>query len=272
MSATRRAVVLAAALAVVLPCAASAKQPLFKQVDHVVVGSPDAERLFHLFRDELGLPEAWPYQSWGSFSSGAVTLGNVALEFMATEGPGTAAEFTGIAFEPVGDAADAIAELDRRHVAHGEEKPRGRWSTVPLTAIPPAGAVFVCDYKARAQVAERRRAAAEALLRRSGGPLGISSLREIVVSARSPREAADTWAMLADFEAQDGLLAFGQGPGIRLTKGKTDRIEKIVVGIGGTAQNAAAFLKARRMLGKGGYSPTIDPAAVGGLGIAFVEE
>ena len=97
------------------------RQPLFKQVDHVVVGSADAERLFLLFRDDLGLPQAWPYQSHGSVTSGAVTLGNVALEFVATEGAGTDAAFTGIAFEPVGDAADAVAELDRRHVAHGEE-------------------------------------------------------------------------------------------------------------------------------------------------------
>ena len=121
-------------------------------------------------------------------------------------------------------------------------------------------------------MAEGHRAASEALLKRDGGPLGISSLREIVVSARSPREATAAWEKLADFEAQDGLLAFGQGPQIRVTKGKTDRIEKIVLGIGGTAQGVAAFLKAKKMLGKGGYSPTIDPAAVGGVTIAFAEE
>jgi len=132
--------------------------------------------------------------------------------------------------------------------------------------------VFVCDYKARAQVAERRRAASDTLLKTSGGALSVTSLREIVVSAPSPKDASAAWATLADFEAQDGLLAFGQGPQIRVTKGKTDRIEKIVLGIGGTAQGVAAFLKAKKMLGKGGYSPTIDPAAVGGVTIAFVEE
>jgi catechol 2,3-dioxygenase-like lactoylglutathione lyase family enzyme len=269
---TRRTLALAAALAATLTGTTSARQPLFKQVDHVVVGSPDAERLFHLFRDDLGLPEAWPYAKQGGVASGAVTLGNAALEFRATEGPPAAAAFTGVAFEPVGDAADAIAELDRRHVAHGVEEPHPGWSTVTLSAIPPAGAVFVCDYKARAQVAERQRSASDALLKRNGGALGVTSLREIVVSSPSPREAAAAWGMLADFEAQDGLLAFGQGPGIRVTKGKADRIEKLVLGTGGTAQGAAAFLKARKMLGKGGYSPTIAPDAIGGLGISLVEE
>ena len=263
--------VLAAALFVALPCVASARGPLFKQVHRVVVGSADSERLFHLFRDDLGLPQAWPYQSRGSVTSGAVTLGNVALEFVATEGAGTDAAFTGIAFEPVGDAADAVAELDRRHVAHGEEDSRVGWSIVPLPEIPPAGAAFVWDDKPRARVAEGQRAASDALLKRDGGPLGVSSLREIVVSSRSPKEAASAWAKLADFEAQDGLLAFGLGPGIRVTKGKTDRIEKIVLGIR-SAQGAAAFLKSRKMLGKGGYSPTIAPDAVGGLAIALEEE
>ena len=162
--------------------------------------------------------QAWPYQSRGSVSSGAVTLGNVALEFMATEVAGTDAGFTGIAFEPVGDAADAIAELDRRQVARGEEDSRVGWSSVPLPGIPPAGAAFVWDDKPRARVAEGQRAASDALLKRDGGPLGVSSLREIVVSSRSPKEAASAWAKLADFEAQDGLLAFGLGPGIRVTK------------------------------------------------------
>ena len=277
----RRAVALAAALLAALPCVASARQPLFKQVDHFFAVSGDAERLFRLFRDDLQLPEAWPFRSYGDFASGAVTLGNTVMEFVAAKDAAAGAEFKAIAFEPVGDAQSAMAELDARGVRHGPEvphtftregKPVVGWSTVELDGIPPSGSAFVCDYKARARVAEGQRAASDALAARSGGPLGITSLREIVVSARAHREAAAAWAKLADFEAQGGLLAFGQGPQIRVERGKEDRIEKIVVGIR-LAEQAKAFLASRKMLGSArGDRVTLAPAAVGGLRIELVEE
>src|SRR5688572_2696664 len=155
--------ILAVLLALCLPCVASARQPLFRQVDHFFAVSADAERLFLLFRDDLQLPEAWPFRDYGGFASGAVTLGNTVMEFVAKEDAGPGAEFKAIAFEPVGDAAAAMAELDARGIRHGKEVPHtytheGRtvvgWSTVELDDVPPAGSAFVCDYKARARVAE----------------------------------------------------------------------------------------------------------------------
>jgi len=83
--------------------------------------------------------------------------------------------------------------------------------------------------------------------------------------------------MLIDVRLRPGQTAHVGGYDVRYDRptGAIDtrdgRIEKIVLGIR-SAQGAAAFLKSRKMLGKGGHSPTIDPAAIGGLGISLVEE
>jgi hypothetical protein len=277
------AAVAAVLVAIVAAPAHADRKPLLVQVDHFYVASPDAERLFRLFRDDLGLPEAWPYRNWGSFSSGGLTLGNTAIEFLtrASEGgtPGGAA-FKGIAFEPVGDAAAAIAELDARGVAHGPEEVSmvemgGRkvvgWSTVTLDAIPPAGAsIFICDYKARARVAEGRHAASSALATKDGGPLGITSLREIVIGVRSVEDALAAWDRLAETPSQDSGYSFGPGPRIRFVGAKTEGIERIVLGVK-SASSAKRFLSARRLLGKD-RGVAIDPGAIGGLKVVLVDE
>src|SRR5687768_4976033 len=107
----RAGAAIAAILVAALPTLAHAdRKPLFVQVDHFYIASAAAERLFRLFRAELGLPEVWPYRSWDGFSSGGLTLGNTALEFLTRTSAGAAprsAAFKGIAFEPVGDAAAA---------------------------------------------------------------------------------------------------------------------------------------------------------------------
>src|SRR5687768_14919013 len=253
--------VLAAALS---QTARAERKPLLVQVDHFYVASSDAERLFRFFRDDLGLPEAWPFMSWGKFSSGGLTLGNTALEFLtrATDGAPGAAAFKGIAFEPVGDAAAAIVELDARGVTHGEEVPsmvtfEGKtvvgWSTVSLDATPPVGvSVFICDYKQRARVAGGRQAASAALAKAGGGPLGITSIREIVIGARSVTDAADAWGRLAEVPGEGATpsFTFGSGPRIRIVPAKVEGIERIVLGVR-SVEDAKRFLASRRMLARG---------------------
>ncbi len=259
------------------------RKPLLVQVDHFYLVASDAERLFRLFRDDFGLPEAWPFKSYGDFASGAVTLGNTAMEFVAEKGAaGQATRFQSIAFEPVGDAAAAIAELEARGVAHGPEVPHmytheGRefvgWSTVALDGVPPAGAAFICDYKPRAIVAEGRRAASDALARSGGGPLGVTSIREIVIAAPSVEETARAWTRIAEFQGEGSapVFTFGPGPRIRLERGRSEGIDRIVLGVR-SADRAKAFLRARGMLAKGRGPLAIAPAAVGGLEIELVEE
>lgn len=266
--------------------AATLRTPLVTKVEHFYLVSDDAERLYNLFKDEFHLPVVWAFNSYGDFASGGLTLGNVALEFVSEKGQrggivGT--EFKGIALEPAGDAYAAIAELKRRGILHGEPEAdtltengqaRVGWITVDLT-IPPASAhIFICDYKQREEVAGRRRMASKELATRGGGPLGITSLKEIIIGVTSVNDASGKWRKLLDSEprGRDPVFAFAGGPKVRLVRAKNEGIQSIVLGVKSVAR-ARLFLNDRRMLVGGTRGRlVIRPGAVGGLRIALVED
>jgi hypothetical protein len=63
------------------------------------------DALLGFLKRDLGLPEAWPDQDYGSFATGAVSLGNVSFEVVRF-GPADGSDpvrFAGIALEPEGD-------------------------------------------------------------------------------------------------------------------------------------------------------------------------
>jgi hypothetical protein len=269
-----------------VPAGAQGK-PLVNKVEHFFVTSEEPERLFKLFRDVLQLPEVWPYQQFGEFSSGGLSLGNTVLEFVNSprlNDPRRRTKFKGIAFEPVGDADAAVAELEKRGIAHDEPRPfkiraggqeRVGWVNVQLTDMPPSDAfVFLCDYKSRERVAERRSTASRELARRGGGPLGILSLKEIVIGVRSVESGAGKWGRLLESRERGAspVLALASGPRIRLARADAEGIQSIVVRVKSKKQ-AAQFLAENKMLGDskaGGLA--IAPESVGGLMITLVED
>ncbi|MEO5824323.1 MAG: VOC family protein [Gemmatimonadales bacterium] len=273
------------AAATSLPSCAE-RRPLLTKVEHFYLVSDDSERLYNFFRDELQLSVVWPFNSYGDFASGGLTLGNVAMEFVTEKGDRTGAagaEFKGIAFEPVGDADAAVAELKRRGLPHGEPDPhkftwdgqeRVGWVTIDLTGFPPAGAyIFICDYKQREEVAGRRSRASGEFAARGGGPLGVTSLKEIVIGVKSAEEASRQWGKLFNPPGRlaGEVFAFGPGPKVRLVKAETEGIQSIIVGVQSAAR-ARQFLTEKRMFGGEHEGHMwIAPAAVGGLRIALIE-
>jgi hypothetical protein len=269
------------------PPASAQSKPLVNKVEHFFVISEDPERLFKLFRDVLQLPEVWPYQQFGEFASGGLSLGNTVLEFLDfpfENETGRRTKFKGIAFEPVADADAATVELKRRGIAHGEPRPfkiqaggqeRVGWINIQLTDLPPSDAfVFLCDYKSRERVVETRSAASQELVRRGGGPLGVLSLKEIVVGVRSVEEASGKWGRLLESRGPVAapVFSFSSGPRIRLVRADAEGIRSIVVKVKSKKQ-AAQFLAKNKMLGDskaGGLA--VAPGSVGGLIITLVEE
>jgi hypothetical protein len=266
----------------------SARQfrPLVTKVEHFYLVSDDSEKLYSFFRDELQLPVVWPFNTYGDFASGGLTLGNVVMEFVTERGGGAgvaATGFKGIAFEPAGDADAAADELKRRGIRSGDLVPftytqggqeRVGWVTVDLQGFPPAGAhIFICDYKDRERLTEGRRRASSALAANGGGPLGVTSLKEIVVGVKSVSEASQAWGRLLDVPGTgtDAVFAFGPGPKVRLVTAEAEGIQSIVVGVTSEAR-ARQFLTERRMLGGEGGQLRINAAAVGGLNIILVED
>jgi hypothetical protein len=265
---------------------ASQRGPLLTTVEHFYLVADDAERLYKFFRDELRLPVVWPFNTFGDFASGGLSLGNTVVEFVTDKGAratAVATEFKGIAFEPAGDADADAAELKRRGVRHGDLQPftftqggqkHVGWVTIALEGIPPTAAhIFICDYKDRERVAEGRRRARTELATQGGGPLGVISLKEIVVGVRSVSEASVAWGKLMSppGPTTEPVFAFGTGPKVRLVKADVEGIQGIVVGIRSEAQ-ARKFLTERNFLADDGGRLRIDPAAIGGLHISLVEE
>src|SRR5262245_38069379 len=190
--------------------------PLFVTVDHLFAVSSDPESLFRIFRDTFGLPVAWPFQSYGGFASGGLSVGNTVLEFATWDVPRGQAlktEWKMLAFEPAGNTEAAIAELNRRLVAHSEPavstfqdasgKTTVGWINTGLSGPGLSDIVFVCDYQARQKVATKRQKGADALLRARGGPLGVRGLEAIEVGVTDLKAARLEWLKLVDLPGQE---------------------------------------------------------------------
>jgi hypothetical protein len=99
--------------------------PVVRRVDHIAALVSDPHPLFHALTQTLLLPTMWePFDALG-WSSGGVSLGNIALEtFTPAKGHEVAVPLDcgglATAFEP---AVDALAELDRREIRRGFPMP-----------------------------------------------------------------------------------------------------------------------------------------------------
>jgi hypothetical protein len=120
-----------------------ASRPVVKQLDHVIARVGEPRALFSLLTETLGLPVAWPLQSYPSFQSGGVALGNLYLEILQCGPRRTrhAGRLCALAFEAA-PIEEADRELSRRRLPHTPPAPyaergaggKGRkiWSNVVL--------------------------------------------------------------------------------------------------------------------------------------------
>jgi hypothetical protein len=97
---------------------------IVKQIDHILVASHEAKKLFRLLSETLQLPVVWPMSDYGGFSSGGVAVGNVNIEVLRGSESAIGApksRFIGFALEPA-PLQTSLPELDVRRIAH--ESPR----------------------------------------------------------------------------------------------------------------------------------------------------
>jgi len=252
------------------------------RVDHFYAQSPSPTALLELLMDDLALPVAWPYEDFGSFASGAVSLGNVGFEVVRSEqsGESESAQFFGIALEPEGNTQSALAWLTQQGVDHATPKPfpadgPPAWENTALPGLIPGTAnVFVCDYKDRSMVLEGRRIAEEKFNELGGGPLGVVEVRELVIESADLARSLEHWSRLvpnARHVGDEVLVDFDSGPRIRIHRADADRFAAIVLMVR-SIEEARAFLEAAALSGADqGDSPSINPRAVGGLRILIAQ-
>ena len=261
---------------------ASHLQPevLVRQIDHILIESDQAEELFRLFTEKLGLPVVWPFSTYRDFSSGGVGFGNVNVEVTRSEPLHSG--LTGVALEPAPTSvSELLSGLDAHGLKHGEPAPysekdssgteRLRLTTVSMTSLPPASTIFFCKFTF--DVGERRARIRGELQNHGGGPLGIESVSELVIGVKDMAAAEHDWSILLGSvpPSQESLWQIGAGPAIRLVATQQDHLMLLRVKVK-SLERARAFLKAENLLGlDAGHEISLDPSHVAGADVRLVE-
>lgn len=223
------------------------------KIEHFYTSSPHAEELYTLFTAKFNLPVVWDYQTWGSFSSGGVSLGNVVFEFVKFDSDSNSV-FNGIALEPVQSAIDILPILKSADISHGQVNPyyytskdgtkRG-WSTMRLNQLlPDSFSLFICDYKNRETVENGRNKASNQLVNSNGGILGVEYLKEFIIGTEEFSNFKNELIKLPGIKKEkDNLFIFSQGPGIRLISSDNGMFFRILIKVKST-DNAKKQLQA----------------------------
>lgn len=223
--------------------------PLVDGVDHVYVPMAEAATGFGMLTEELGLPVLWPFSSFGSFSSGGVSVGSVKLEIIDSNAvtPWSEAHrpprIQGIAFRPSRPVDQVyLTELDQRGIghsepAHFERDGRPAWTNVYLTdLVSESAGAFVCDYHLPGpkDIARRRQALADC----GGGRLGILDAVELVVVTRDVTAARDRWQALFDPLQPVPPMRWrpAVGPAVTLSEGDEERVGHLLLAVRSPAE------------------------------------
>ena len=290
----RNGIVLLAVLTAAITAGASAQTerprgPVIRQVDRILIESGDLKALFNFFADTLQLPVAWPMTENRGFTSAGVGAGNVSLEFHRNADSGKApgrkiaeAYYSGLAFEP-SPLSRALYELQAREIPYGPPEPyistlpNGStgllWTSVPLNSVSRPGMsiyLFECS-PLFLKVAIHREQLANRLAFSKGGPLGLRSIREILIVTPNPVKDKAAWKQLLEKQTPSGNWLAGEGPSIRLVPGTSSRIQEIVAEVVSLSR-AKDFLKKKRLLGSTTSKAIfLKPATIQGLRIRLTE-
>jgi len=218
-------------------------EPVVHRVEHVYVSLSDGEAAYGMLTETLGLPIAWPYVAYGNFASDGVNLGNLNLEVLCHSDAQSEfrahspARIHGIALHPVATSR-LLVELDHREIVHSPPEifPPGAsaetgawWTNVTLERLSsPTTTVFTCEYHIPGvyDYDSRQRSLDEV----GGGTLGVTGVREIVISSPEPTKATDRWQQLLNPACQSGpgYWELEHGPALRIIAGTADTVQVVV--------------------------------------------
>lgn len=213
-------------------------------VDHLFVPMADGPAAFAVLTEDLRLPVLWPFTSFGTFSSGGVSVGSVKLEIIESNDvtpfsiAQDAPQIQGIAFRPASPIDDAyLAEVDARSIQRSEPELFERdgkpgWTNLYfLDFVSTVAGAFVCEYHTPepGDLETRRRA-----LRGAGGSrLGILDAVELVIVTRDTHAARERWRRLFDPLQPVPPLTWRPpvGPAITLLAGDDERVDHLSLAV-----------------------------------------
>src|SRR5688500_15586323 len=262
-----------------------------RRIDHSMVRMDDTDQCHGLLPKTLLLRVAWPLATRGGVTSGAVGVGNTNIE--AIQFPGqkpSHAKLVGFGFEP-SPLAECLGELDRRGITYGKPRPfvvteqggsvKTLFTNVTLRQFSDADRpvdatihIFLSEYSPTYVDVEKRRARLRKELQESGGgPLGITGVKEVIVSATDLDEATRLWKKLLgpNSPSAPGVWPVGDGPAIRVVRAKENKLQGLIISVL-SLPRAKAFLRERGLLGPVTRNRvTIDSSKIQGLNIQLIE-
>jgi hypothetical protein len=265
-----------------------------RRIDHVMIRAERPDDVFGFFTEVLQLPVAWPMmRPREGVATGGVGFGNVnveAIRFPGQKSAPSGAQLLGFAFEP-SPLPECLAELTRRGISYGELRPlistapdgskNTLWTNVTLRQFSDGEAadatrhVFLSEYnRTYTDVDERRERLRRQLAEKGGGPLGVESVKEVVVGVTDVEAARGLWQKLLDPAPLAGPNAWqvSDGPAIRLVAAKENTTQGLVITVA-SLPRAKAFLREKGLLGSDSETEaTIDPSRIYGLTIKVTEK
>ena len=258
----------------------------------------DVNKLYYLFANTLGFPEAWPPTDKKSYYGGGVYTGNTWLKwttfntktYQMTDKP---AKFRSISLEPRG-YEQCLKELEKRGIKmeydgaatiadkSGREQEWARDSSFTGSPFKEVN-LFVCKYTPVAfsaltttpdakNLEEHYEAMGKRLDAVYGGPLGVRYVKEVEVGVTNLVRGMAGWqALLNPIKPAGEVWKVGNGPALRLTRGEESCIKSISVRIK-SLRRAKKFLKMNGLLGEErGDTLSLRRDKVNGLDIRFVK-
>ena len=133
--------------------------------------------------------------------------------------------------------------------------------------------VFLSEYSpAYVDVAGRHARIRKELVASGGGPLGVDSMREVVVGVTDVDTLRARWQqLLSPAPAIQGAWQVGTGPAIRTVPAKENRVEELVVRVTSLAR-AKQFLQGNGLLASGSARDVmLEPSKAFGIRMRFVQ-
>ena len=237
----------------------------------------DVNKLYYLFSNTLGFPEAWPPKDRKTYYGGGVYTGNTWLKWTTpnlksypmTNKP---ARFSSIQAEPT-EYNRSLKEIERRGLTHDadsvstsedssrQEREWCRSSRITDTPFKEIG-LSLCKYSPFAFTEHTSTPEAVdlhehySILRTrldevEGGPLGVRYVKEVELGVKNVGESMADWSVLLDPIKPIGedTWKIGTGPTLRLTLDKENSIKSISVRVR-SLRKARRFLKMNGLLGE----------------------
>lgn len=260
------------------PCAqAQSTNSVVSRLDHIMISTPNHDRLVALFRDTLQLPLVWPSPGSQFAYSTGLALGDVNLEFIPRpQAPIT--RFTNLAFQPTNfeHAEVRLRELGLAPLAPGVETTdtgARRWTVIGFRLGHPGPGFFLIQYH-QFDMNARRDRFIDSLRARHGGPLGLVGVKEIRLAYDSLQlpPARESWRRLFGLKTLPPTDEFTPpaGPRVRLLRDDNAPSNSMLLEVQSLRLAERAARALQLLLLASPDSLVLNPDRVGGLRLTLV--